>query len=170
MAFQNQPRDKYAFYGNSSVGAALASSTGVEDAMGSVDWFVEPSGTFYNGRTYEVKLRCPVYGSAPGVANNLATLRVRKGSGTITGQQLAFFRASIGPFSANVEESDFHATYIKNVSGQDITTALSLTIQRAAGTDTVNIYGDSNLVLALVIEDVGDSSITVAQLATSITP
>lgn len=170
MAFRNLPRDKYAFYGNSGVGAALATSAGAEDAMGAIDWLIEPEGTFFNGRTYEIKLRCPIYGS-PGAAVGLSTLRVRKGSAVVApAQQLAFFRADFGAFAANVEEAYRGSAYVKNVSGQDITTKLSLTIQRVSGADSVNIFGNSDLPVVLTVEDVGDTNIAVAQLSTSITP
>ncbi len=102
--------------------------------------------------------RCPVCASPRIVAHDelgglsIAQIRLRKGQQTTTGQELFVWNIERDTNFASVTSA--HFCYIKNASGADISTALSLTVQKFAGVPALSLAGE----IIMTIEDVGSTS------------
>lgn len=154
------PKNEVA-YGLVTAGSvASASNGGPEVAIPQLSWVTEPQCNFQAGRLYKCTLQ---YGTGLSVnAGITGRVRVRKGSASITGQELA---------STNVQQQNFTAFlaapplvfYVQNATGAAIFTALSVTIQHVTGAvGAIRLYGDAGpggangVPLNLTIEDVSN--------------
>lgn len=137
----------------------VASSTGSEVAVPAAQWSFagvagEPEYTFVAGRMYALHLSGGCYDSAGTV--HLATIRVRRGSAAVGGDLLAFVRYQMAPgIGTNVPTFDF-TRYVR--AAIDVNTKLTLTVQRALGAGSVNLYGDANIPLMVRVTDIGSIS------------
>lgn len=156
----------YVEYGTVTAGNVAASTT-VEVAIPTASWVHEPSLTFKTGRLYVASVSHG-FGLGAGSAH-AALVRLRKGAQTISGQVLG--SATWQDTQSTSFNSKFFRAYIKNVSGADITTALSLTIARTTGASDVRLYGDgSSVPLIVEIQDAGlESGHKLSPIAISIT-
>jgi hypothetical protein len=149
------------YIGSNETNNGALVTTAAEAAVPAASWDKEPSFTFVADRCYRVVIQYGAYASA--ATDTVARVRVRKGSASTTGQQLAFWQASMT--SANVGSSSvgsFHGIgYVKNNSGSNVTTDLSVTIERQSGAANVTLYGDSDMPVVLTVEDIGDADETV---------
>ena len=147
---------------NSSNNGTLV-TTSAEAAVPAASWDEEPTYTFVSDRIYQLDLQCGVYNSA--ATDSVARIRVRKGSASTTGQQLAFWQAS--PTSANIGSSSVGSfcgrAYVKNNSGSNVSTKLSLTIEKQSGAANVSLYGDADMPVTLVVRDIGDADEQIGQ-------
>lgn len=146
-------------------GTGAASTAGAEQAIPTASWTAEPNATFRNKHIYEVEVR---FGLGPSAATAMeTTVRLRKGAQTTAGQQLASWREVDVQATYFVPKSE--KCYIKNTSGADITTALSLTVQRTGSANNVSIYGTADLPLRVVVQDLGlEASHKLSPIATAI--
>lgn len=155
-------------YGSVTAGTAATSVSATEVAITTATWAHEPNLTFVNGRMYQIDVQ---YGlGETGTVSVAPTIRLRKGAQSTSGQVLGSM--TLQPVWSNFA---FHsqvpmARYVQNVSGADITTALSLTISDGNASNNVRLYGNgSNVPLMVTVQDLGlASGHTLAPLATSI--
>lgn len=152
-------------------GSAIASSTGTEVAIPQATWTVEPNFTFVNGRIYRLYAQ---FGWGINAASNTVhyvQVKIRKGSASNSGQLLGGVEIC-GTGSTTFLSNNFEAI-VKNVSGSNISSALSLTMQRASGLTTVSLYGSSTAgmtQLQVRMQDLGlESSHALSAMAVSIT-
>lgn len=118
-------------------GGFPASSTGVEVAVPSLSWTVEPTYTFLPGRLYRITAQlAPNFSLATA---QWAAFRVREGSASIVGTVVGKFYVQ-GPagFSGS-GASNSQIMYAKAAS--TVSTKLSLTVQLLAGGGAARIYG-----------------------------
>lgn len=154
-------------YGVVTAGS-VATSSGTEVAIPAASWATEPNVTFRNQYIYQVDVKYG-YGISTAAANYF-TVKVRKGSASITGQVLGqeTFQETTNLAFANAPMMTF---YVKNTSGGNITTALSLTIIRNTAANNCSLYGNGGTVpLRLVVQELGlESGHSLSGLATAIT-
>lgn len=143
--------NNYVEYGSSTAGSVATSVSAAEAAIPTASWAHEPSVQFRNKHIYKIEAH---YGLGISASSATAiTVRMRKGAQTTAGQVLASW--------ADVETQSvlfgphFHTGWIKNTSGADITSALSLTVQRASAANNASLYGDGTLLLQITIKDEG---------------
>lgn len=138
-------------------GGLVAASTGTtEVAVPSATWTTEPTFTFEGGRLYRLGIMGMM--RAASAVSSATTILVRKGAATTSGAVLASLAVQI-PSSGAVALVGFYAErYIRNSTGSAVATKLSLTNQRVTGTASIELYGDANQPLAVVVEDVGIAS------------
>lgn len=141
-------------YGLVNAGAAVATSVaGAEAAIPAASWAHEPSLTFKNGRLYRLTLVW-AYGLSTAALTGF-TVKLRKGSASTVGQILGQTSA-MDTQNAIFRGGQPLICYVQNISGADITTKISATIKRAAGTADPSLYGDSaGNPFTLTIEDIG---------------
>jgi hypothetical protein len=147
----------YVEYGQVTSGIAATSISATEVAIPTATWAHEPSMTFVNGRMYRVDVQ---YGIGETGTTAIAPgIKLRKGAQTIVGQVLGF--TTLQPVLSSLS---FHAgtpftAFVQNVSGANITTALSLSIAGGSGTNNVRLYGDTSAVrLNITVQDAGLAS------------
>ena len=149
---------------------ATATVTNTEVAVPAASWAHEPNPVFSNGSLYRLELQ---YGLGLSVnAVGSARVRIRKGSASTSGQLLGETVAMEANFVAFHSRAPLVA-YVKNVSGADITTALSVTITRTQGTPNMSLYGDAlggtwGVPFNLTIERIGTTAARFANLAVAI--
>lgn len=152
-------------YGFITGGIAAASNT-TEVAVATSAWVHEPSLNFVNGKLYKFMVQWQLGIQSAGAS--AMYVKFRKGAQTITGQIL--FQSLQQESSALSYNTRFMTGYVKNVSGANISTALSMTIQRTAGGSDCRIYGDTDTPVIVQIDDIGYASThKMAAVATSIT-
>ena len=142
---------------NSTNNGTVVGPVAAETAVPAASWDEEPTYTFVNDRIYRLDLQCGIFNSA--ATDTVARTRVRKGSASTAGQQLAFWQFS--PHSGNTSTSSVGSFrgvgYVKNNSGSNVSTKLSLTIERQSGAANVNLYGDADMPITLSVTDIGDA-------------
>lgn len=138
---------------NVATGGAVAATAGAEVAVAT--WLREPTLTFVAGRVYRIGVSFYVFDNTSTL--HKATVRVRKGSASTTGQVLALWGSDTIP---GVGSSGFaklyQETFVQAV-GTSVQTPISLTIEKVAGAGSVGLYGDGASPLTMVVEDVGDA-------------
>lgn len=133
----------------------LAGSAGAEVAIPSANWVSEPSITWKRERLYRVLINMQHYAT---VADVFTTFRLRKGSASTTGTIFGTWVLRTLNLANNVW-TVYLCAYIKNTSGADVNSQLSLTVQRSTGAGTNAIYGDAaTFPLIMVAEDIGRES------------
>lgn len=142
----------------SDAGTLITTAAGAETAVASVTWDSEPNFVFRVGRLYCIKVQVGLFAST--AASTVSRLRVREGSATTSGQQIAFWQptmtaASVGASTAN---SFFGLAYVRNSETANLTTKLSLTVERVAGAANVSLYGDSDMRASITVVDVGTTN------------
>jgi len=142
--------DGYACMGNVLAGTAATSVAAAEAAIPAATWALEPHMTFVNGFMYRVDV---LFGVQMTAFPQVFTVRLRKGSATVAGQQLC--RWSDTSRQATFAEGYTKTGWIYNASGADITTDLSLTIARISAAGNASLFGDAGQKLEVVIQRVG---------------
>lgn len=141
----------YIEYGNVTAGSVATSAAAAEAAIPTASWAHEPNATFLNGHIYKIEAQ---YGIGINASSATAmVVRVRRGAQTTSGNILV-------TWAEQEYHVDFFNTrsrwgYFKNTSGSNITTALSLTIQRTSAANNASLFGDSTLQLRVSIKDLG---------------
>jgi hypothetical protein len=51
-----------------------------------------------------------------------------------------------------------HIGYVKNTSGSNVATKLSLTLEKNVASTSVHLYGDANIPLIVAVKDIGDTT------------
>lgn len=133
----------------SSSGAAA-----VVAASGANGWSSEPSMTFQNDHLYRITVLTMTFANVAG--NNTLDMFVRKGSATTSGQILAQWSVMANN-TLNACSTGLLSGYVQNVSGADITTALSLSMIRSGGANTVHLNADNNRQTILTVHDMGST-------------
>lgn len=118
---------------------AVTTVGGAEAAIPAATWASEPNFTFSDKHLYQVRLRFGTGIVAAGPTQMSGVVRLRKGSASTTGQIL--YAVTVDEFSNFVFVGREYNAYIKNVSGADITTKLSLTIARLGGATEWSLAG-----------------------------
>lgn len=139
----------------SATGGFLATGAGVETAIpdASYDGATSPSVDFRAGRCYEMQLDHGMFANAPG-ATNQTRVRIRKGTASIVGQILGEAIHDV-PNSFAVTSKSMR-TFVRNNTGADISTDLSITVQRLAGAAAnFTITGQPDVPLNLTVKDRG---------------
>lgn len=149
-----------------SGGTTASAAAGAENIM--TAWTAGGTFTFEQGSLYRWKFAFGYYDTA-GTAH-LIDFRLRKGF-TTAGLQLAQFRrTTTAGVGASIVQMGYHEGYIKNASGGQVVTAVGASVQRAAGTGTVALYGDATFQMTLALEHVGTTAAlpTLAAIAVEI--
>jgi hypothetical protein len=134
-------------------GTVATSVAGAEAAVPSASWDSEPTFTFVDGRLYAVDVTGATVNAA--ATAQTALVRIRKGSGTIVGTQL-WLHQEAGPAGFGGQNTTLCFTaYVKNTSGADVNTDLSLTIQRVVGAANYSLFGTAGLPLVMAVRDIG---------------
>ena len=146
---------------NFSDGGNIAiSNSATEVAVTSATWDVEPLFTFVNGRMYQITVTAGIEVTS---AATLSNVRVRKGAQTITGTVLGLWEV-MRPIAGFGDNGAAMITYAKNTSGADVSTKLSLSIQRNTATPSgeVRLIGNAagGRICTVAVQDIG----TVAKL------
>lgn len=148
------PGGAYVGMGHVTVGATAVSVSAAEAAIGTTSWAVEPSATFKKNHIYRVEAH---YGLGINANTSTAiTVRVRKGAQTTAGQVLCSFADT--ERDSTFYSPHFHIGWIKNVTAADITSILSLTVQRVSAANNATLYGDGTLALQITVKDEGYES------------
>lgn len=137
--------------GNVTAGVAATSVGAAEAAIPTATWAHEPNMTFRAGHIYKVELQFGLGINASSATSMLT--RIRKGAQTVAGQILASFIDGENDFSLFMPH--FHIAWIKNATAANITSALSLTVQRTSASNNASLYGDSTIPLQITIQDMG---------------
>lgn len=131
----------------------IALSAGAEVAMPAASWAVEPTFNFKIDRLYRVI--CRVHYIVGSAVDNISVLRVRKGSASVVGTVFAaWFLGNPSSAAANPAGHTLIG-YVKNTSGANVSTALSLTNQWANGAASSSLFSNAAAPILLTIEDVG---------------
>lgn len=156
---------EYVCLGHVTAGTAAVSTAGAEAAIPSATWAIEPTCVFKNKHIYRVEVH---YALGPSSATAMTTsVRLRKGAQTVAGQVLGVWGDV--DTQATFFSPHYHDGYIKNTSGADISTTLSLTVQRTGSANNVSILGDATTKLTVVIKDLGlEASHKLSPVATAI--
>lgn len=141
-------------YTNSST--TVASTAGGETAVPAASWVVEPTYVFLIGRLYKLTI-----GYGPNNDSATAcwmTMRVRKGSASTSGTvlNLTYCHNPAG-FAGQGASLGAHA-YVKNNTGSNVSTKLSMTIQNMSGVGNARFWTGSVTggdMLSILIEDIG---------------
>jgi hypothetical protein len=142
---------------NTSTAGTVATATTTEVAVASASWSNEPTITFVNGRLYEVYVAGGFH-DASGAISALATVRVRKGAQSTAGTQLVFIKVEHATGLNGNVRSFSHIGYVKNTSGSNVATKLSLTLEKNVASTSVHLYGDANIPLIVAVKDIGDTT------------
>lgn len=138
-------------------GGNVAASTGTtEVAVTSATWGTEPTFTFKNNRSYELTVMGMV--RAATAVSSATTIRVRKGAQTTSGTVLASIAVHCTSAGSSALVGFCETRYIRNASGGDVSTKLSVTNQRVTGTASIELYGDANQPLGVFVKDLGITS------------
>lgn len=139
---------------------AVTTVAGAERAIPAATWVGEPNMTFKNNHLYAVYLRfgTGITGAGPYPTQTSALVRLRKGSASTTGQVL--WANTYAEFTNFTFVGRNDTAYIRNESGADITTKLSLTITRqaAAGATEWSLAGfapDGGPACDVLMQDLG---------------
>lgn len=146
----------------------VANSTGASEvAIPAASWAGshEPIVNFRDKHIYRVNV---TYGiSVPAGTSTAITVRLRKGSATIAGLTVGIWRDAETTLHINQRT---HDCFIKNTSGANINTNLSLTIQRISAANDAALYGDAGVPLNITVTDLGlESGHKASIIATAIT-
>jgi len=134
----------------------VAASAGAEVAIPAASWATEPEVTVDPGRLMKATL---VFGGFPSAATNSMTqIVLRKGSATVVGTILSWWQAQYTTAAAANLTYQTLIGYFRNSTGSPVTTKLSVTNGRLNGAASTSFYGDANLPLTLVVEDIGLAS------------
>jgi hypothetical protein len=151
-----------------AVSGVLATSSGAEVAIPSGTWSNEKTFVFAPGHVY----RATFIG---GTINSLgtvqaATLRIRVGAATTTGNQILQWEAWGQAGMAGNAVPFTLLGYVKNVNTRPIYTKLSATIIRIVGAGSYSYFGDGTRPMTLAFEDVGplDSRPNLASIAANV--
>ncbi len=138
---------------NTTNNGTVATGTGTEQAVPSVNWDNEPTYVFPPGRMFEMTV---VGGAFSSVATaQAANIRIRKGAQTIVGTVLGTWE-HIAPAGFNGAAISFtYITYVKNSTTSAVSTKLSLSIQRILGAANYSLYGDATVPLSVAVQDIG---------------
>lgn len=122
----------------------IASSNvlGTEIAVPSASWTYEPSITFKNERSYMIMSDPSPF--ATGTPATFGQFVIRKGAASVTGTVLALHRCHYPANFNNTGKNEVMTGWVKNFSGADITTKLSLTVTWTVipvGANGLSIYG-----------------------------
>jgi hypothetical protein len=137
--------------GYGMLNGAGAVSAGAEVAISTAQWTaasgVEPGATFENNYVYKVSVQMQAFASA---SFGIGAVRLRRGAGTIVGTLLHEWTIQR---DNNLASTTFEVTgYIKNVSGANVTTKLSISLAKVAGVAANMSLANAGTVL---IENVG---------------
>lgn len=136
-------------------GGTIAGSTGTEVAIasGSYTGRNEPNFNFAAGLVYQMTL---VTGAFPSTAtNSITSVRIRKGSGTISGTQYAYWQVPLNSAENGNVGSHTQIAWVKNAGAGSVSTKLSITNQRINGAATTSLFGDGNVPIILSVMSVG---------------
>lgn len=136
-------------------GTVATTPAGAEIAVPSASWDEEPTFVFPNGYVFMVHAA-----GIMGVASDqqVGGIRVRKGQATVSGTEL--LRHDIQVSGVFVSPGFSFNGYIKNTSGSEVRTQLSLTIARVGGAGNVALSGTASTRLVVAVYRIG----TVAKL------
>lgn len=143
-----------------------------ETVFPAASWTHEPNMTFYDNHIYQIGIQVKTNANAAG--DNTCAIILRKGSAAIAGQFL--WRWDFECNNLFASGSKYGVGWIKNVSGANITTALTLTAARSGGANQIAMGGDANGPLILTVQDLGvrlddfsnNNNVAVDRLATAI--
>jgi len=134
----------------------VASTTSPEVAVPAASWAVEPTYTFVNGRLYKLTI---CYGpNNDSGSSSWMIMQVRKGSasttGTILNKHYYHYPAGFGGLGASVQT----VAYVKNNSGSNVATKLSMTMANSGAVGNARFWTGSPAggdALSILVEDIG---------------
>jgi hypothetical protein len=129
---------------------ATSGGAGGEVAVPSASWNLgEPTFNFVNGRVYEVYFGAYLHYTGTPVVN----VKLRKGAASTTGTLLGLLQFIGHPAGAL---QLYTRALVKNNSGADVATKLSMTVQNFTGGASGSIYGDAAALCAIIPRDIGN--------------
>lgn len=145
-------------------GGATLSSSGTEVVFATANYSDshEINITFKNGWAYRIEFEGRVASSA--ATETQGAIRIRKGSATTAGLLLSEWVVECGR-TFNSTTTGTLKGWIHNVSGADITTALSVCFVRTGSTNTPTLYGR----VVVTVYPCGPATTTLTRIGTAIT-
>lgn len=141
---------------NTSNNGTLATSAGSEVAIPAATWDTEPTYVMPPGRLYRVVIAGET--TTDSALVTAAIVRLREGSATTSGTELAQFDNIIPAGLASRGVAFTYVCYIKNSGTSTVSTKLSLTIDREAGAGNFSLFGDTVRKMSVAVEDIGTTA------------
>jgi hypothetical protein len=136
---------------NNGTVATAVSATPVPVA--SASWDSEPTFKFPNGHLFKITFTGNT--ATAGATAMSGAVQIRKGSASAAGTLLINWADGIPAGFANVIIFKTFVGYIKNTSGTDVSSALTVAAVRNTAASNFSIYGDGANPVVMTVEDIG---------------
>lgn len=133
----------------------VATSNGAEVAIASWDANSSAAVVLKNGRLYDFTVTLGIANRNAGASSQIAIVRLRQAVNSIVATELG--RATYETIGFDQVTTRQIVFKVFNTSGSDKSIVPGVTIQRQTGANSHILYGDGNLDMTVVVEEVGNS-------------